>query len=380
MAEYDSLPRSPDAAQRFVRPNADGSTPTPAQAVESAIDNPILKANPTTLGEKREVVTTDTRNTTTTTDKSPEVIDPTSIHTVINPDKSVTVSFSPRAGWSYEYRLDSGTWNTVSGASFTTGILTLGTHTLSLREKNPRNNAVGTPTSVSLNITNPNTAPTAIGFSPASLTAGSLSVGQNVGTLTCTDAESTTCTYTLSSQSASGAFAVVSNGAVTVANAGLTDGTYTITVVATDGGGLTRTETKNITVNAAADTVAPSLTSSATLSASNIGTTVSHTLTFDEAINTVSVGTVPSSMTVTATKSGNSVTLDIATTASFTAFGSVTIPLTVTDNASPANSRTVNINKTINDVAPVAGGAFAALTDMTVSDQLGAAPIIINAG
>lgn len=308
----------------------------------------------------------------------------------------------------------------------------------------------------------PNTAPTAIGFSPVSLTAGSLSVGQNVGTLTCTDAESATCTYVLSAQSTAGAFAVASNGAVTVANAGLTAGTHTITVVATDAGGLPRTETKNIVVSAApvdraevvtlptptitataitfvggsvtdsdnpggftpsisylvtdasgnpvsassltpntayawqmqyttydgatntltvkrttkqnfttlalADTTAPSLTSSPTLSATNIGTTVSHTLTFDEAINTVSVGIVPSGMTVTATKSGSSVTLDIATTASFTAFGSVTIPLTVTDNASPANSRTVNINKIINDVAPVAGGAFASLADMTVSD------------
>ncbi len=129
------------------------------------------------------------------------------------------------------------------------------------------------------------------------------------------------------------------------------------------------TSPQNFTTPALADTTAPQLTSSGTLPASNIGASVSHTLTFDEAINTVSVGTTPPGMTVTASKSGNTVTLTISTTAAFTAFGDVNIPLTVTDSATPANSRTVNINKTINDVAPVAGGAFASLTDMTLSDN-----------
>lgn len=141
------------------------------------------------------------------------------------------------------------------------------------------------------------------------------------------------------------------------------------------------TSPQNFTTPALADTTAPQLTSSGTLPASNIGASVSHTLTFDEAINTVSVGTTPPGMTVTASKSGNTVTLTISTTAAFTAFGDVAIPVTVTDNATPANSRTVNVTKTINDVAPVAGGAFASLADMTISDNLGM-PIIpnINAG
>lgn len=142
---------------------------------------------------------------------------------------------------------------------------------------------------------------------------------------------------------------------------------------------VTKTTAKqSFTTLALADTTAPSLTSSATLSASNIGTSVSHTLTFDEAINTVSVGALPTGMTVTTSKSGNTVTLTIATTAAFTAFGNVTIPVTVTDAAN--NARTVNITKTINDVAPVAGGAFASLADMTVSDNYGSLPITINVG
>ena len=45
------------------------------------------------------------------------------------------------------------------------------------------------------------------------------------------------------------------------------------------------------------------------------------------------------------------------------------------------NSRTLGLAKTINDVAPVASGAFAGLANMTVSHQAGFAPIIdISAG
>lgn len=93
-------------------------------------------------------------------------------------------------------------------------------------------------------------------------------------------------------------------------------------------------------------------------------------------------------MTVDATKNGSSVTLEITTDATFTAFGSVTIPVTVSDTASPANSGTVNVMKTVNDVAPVApaGSAFANLANMTVGDfggnpAIGGGPsIIIPAG
>lgn len=137
---------------------------------------------------------------------------------------------------------------------------------------------------------------------------------------------------------------------VTIANQ---DGSTTLVTVSASHGSV-RIDSIVVTHVATSDTTAPSLTSAANLGASNIGQTVSHTLTFDETIGAVSVGTVPTGMTVTATRSGNSVTLQIVTTAGFTAFGSVTIPVTVSDGV--PNSRTVNVSKTINDMAPVAGG------------------------
>lgn len=94
-----------------------------------------------------------------------------------------------------------------------------------------------------------NTPPSAINLTPTTLAAGALSVGQSAGSLACTDAESATCTYSLTSQSTAGAFAVSGTGVITIANAGILAGTHSITVVATDAGGLTRSEVKNITIN-----------------------------------------------------------------------------------------------------------------------------------
>ena len=61
--------------------------------------------------------------------------------------------------------------------------------------------------------------------------------------------------------------------------------------------------------------------------------------------------------------------------------GTYTITYTATDAAGNVSSmtRTVNVVAAA-DPAPIAGGAFAALTNMTVSDELGSAPITINAG
>ncbi|MDD2693681.1 MAG: hypothetical protein PHY14_02005 [Candidatus Gracilibacteria bacterium] len=55
--EYDSKPTSLTAEKKFVRPNADGTTPVPATLVGEAVDNPILKPNPTTLGEVKRIIT-----------------------------------------------------------------------------------------------------------------------------------------------------------------------------------------------------------------------------------------------------------------------------------------------------------------------------------
>jgi uncharacterized protein YjdB len=151
-----------------------------------------------------------------------------------------------------------------------------------------------------------------------------------------------------------------------------------LTYRASDGLGGTASRNFTINVTAPADTLAPSLTSSASLGSANIGASANHTLTFDESVASISVGSIPTGMTVTPSGSGSSRTLAISTGASFTGFGSVTIPITVTDAA--GNSRTVNVSKTISDVAPVAGGAFASLGDMIVSDNAGFWPISVSAG
>lgn len=183
-----------------------------------------------------------------------------------------------------------------------------------------------------------------------------------------TDPDGDSLTVTGATVVGGGAVGTVSHNTHSLTFTPVASGIATINYTISDGRGGTSSSHATVTVDTV-DSTPPALTSSSNLGVSNIGTTVSHTLTFDENIGTVSVGTVPTGMTVTATKSGSSVTLEISTTALFTAFSSVTIPVTVSDTASPANSGVVNITKTINDVPPVAGGAFASLGDMTVGDQ-----------
>lgn len=61
--------------------------------------------------------------------------------------------------------------------------------------------------------------------------------------------------------------------------------------------------------------------------------------------------------------------------------GTYTITYTATDTAGNTSTltRTVNV-VAVADSAPIVGGAFASLSDMMVSDELGSAPITINAG
>jgi len=82
----------------------------------------------------------------------------------------------------------------------------------------------------------------------------------------------------------------------------------------------------------------------------NIGASVGYTVSFDRPVNSASVAALPTGMTVSATPSGNSVSLQVATNASFSAFGPVNIALTV-------NSQPFSVLATVNDVArwPVAG-------------------------
>jgi Domain of unknown function (DUF5011)/Putative Ig domain len=76
-----------------------------------------------------------------------------------------------------------------------------------------------------------------------------------------------------------------------------------------------------------------------------------------------------------------SCTVVTAGTVNTATVGTYTVTYTATDAAGNVSSvtRTVNVVAAA-DPAPVAGGAFAALADVTVSDELGSAPITINAG
>ena len=139
----------------------------------------------------------------------------------------------------------------------------------------------------------PNTAPTAIQMTTQpTLTAGSLTNGQSVGTLSCTDFAPTgsqnDCTYSIASQSTAGAF-TISGTSLQVANTGLAAGSYSVTVRATDANGLTRDEVKNITISAVVDVTAPNITSGTSLGSANIGTSSNSSLTFNESLASFTV-------------------------------------------------------------------------------------------
>jgi hypothetical protein len=99
----------------------------------------------------------------------------------------------------------------------------------------------------------PNTAPSVVNFSPnGTLTAGSLAVGQVVGTASCIDIAPTgsqnTCTY----NGGDADFAIGSGGQIALRVSTLPAGTYTFPIVATDAGGLIKADTLTVTVVAAA--------------------------------------------------------------------------------------------------------------------------------
>lgn len=98
----------------------------------------------------------------------------------------------------------------------------------------------------------PNTAPSAVNFVPSgTLTAGSLAVGQVVGTASCIDIAPTgsqnTCTYT----GGDADFAIGANGQIALRVSTLHAGTYTFPIVATDAGGLIKSDTLTVTIVAA---------------------------------------------------------------------------------------------------------------------------------
>jgi len=72
-----------------------------------------------------------------------------------------------------------------------------------------------------------------------------------------------------------------------------------VSYTVTDQDGADSSQNVKMVVTAAADTVAPSLTSSSSLSAANIGSISSHTLTFDESVTSFSLGSLPTGMSIT---------------------------------------------------------------------------------
>jgi hypothetical protein len=118
----------------------------------------------------------------------------------------------------------------------------------------------------------------------------------------------------------------------------------------------------------------------------NLGTTQEYTLSFSEklgaaeyTVQMLDANNAPVALPagVTATLVANdasrlSYTLTIVTNAGVVfdagqASKTLKLQSTVADVA--GNRTPVNVTETVNDVAPVAGGAFASLTDMTVSDN-----------
>lgn len=109
---------------------------------------------------------------------------------------------------------------------------------------------------LSLMVTAPTlSTPTAINLSGiATLTQGSLTVGQQVATLACTQAEGKTCAYATTSSDV-----VISGNTVQIKNAGLSAGTYSIPVTATvtNEYGATKVYTQNVSIEVKAPAMNP---------------------------------------------------------------------------------------------------------------------------
>ncbi len=147
--------------------------------------------------------------------------------------------------------------------------------------------------------------------------------------------------------------------------------TYNVNYTVTDQWSLTSSQNVKMVVAAPIDNTPPVLTSATGLTPANIGATSFHTLTFNENIGSFTFGSLSPGMTASVTSiSGSNVNISITTSASFTDFGDVNIPFTAKDASPAQNTLTgVNLTKKINDVAPVAGGAFAALANKEINDN-----------
>ena len=175
---------------------------------------------------------------------------------------------------------------------------------------------------------------------------------------------------------------------------------FAATLLAACGGGSSTADTSPPTVSAFSvkNGAVISVSGDASYAVSgNLGTTQEYTVTFSEKLDATSYTVkmldtnnspvaLPTGMTATlaANDATNlAYTLTITTSGSF-AFDagqtSKAVKLQTTVADASHNAATVNVTETVGDIAPVAGGAFASLADMTVSDQAGVGTISINVG
>ncbi len=200
----------------------------------------------------------------------------------------------------------------------------------------------------------PNTPPTAVSMTaPATLTAGSLTAGQTVGTLNCVDAESgNNCTYTTSDTR----FTIVGNTLkLSASGSSLTAGTYIVSVTAKDPQLAAFTGNISVTVDAAAN-ILPVPTFTGFTTDASLSMNYSGQLTATDANGdtlTYALQTAPSTGTLTINPNG-----------SFTFTGSVmpgsySFVYTVKDAGTPV-AKTATI--TINDVAPAGSATISPLT------------------
>jgi Putative Ig domain len=175
---------------------------------------------------------------------------------------------------------------------------------------------------------------------------------------------------------------------------------FAASLLAACGGGSSTADTTPPTVSAFSvkNGAAISANSDASYAVSgNLGTTQEYTVTFSEKLDATSYTVkmldtnnspvaLPTGMTATiaANDATNlAYTLTITTSGSF-AFDagqtSKAVKLQTTVADASHNAATVNVTETVGDIAPIAGGAFASLADMTISDQAGGPIIPVNAG
>ena len=212
-------------------------------------------------------------------------------------------------------------------------------------------------TTVTINVTNVNEAPTFASSTATRSIAENTASGQNIGTaVSATDVDGDTLAYTLGGTDAS-SFSIVSNSGQLRTSAALdreTKASYSVTVTATDGGNLSDTTT--VTINVTNVNEAPTFASSTatrsiaenTASGQNIGTAVAATDVDGDTLAYTLGGTDASSFSIVS-NSGQlrtSAALDRETKASY----SVTV--TATDGGNLSDTTTVTINVTNVNEAP----------------------------